>query len=153
MRILSTVILKASEEISAKNGRRQALDSSDTVVKLNAATCNYTLTVDLNLHLCYIHGCITSLLHNFASSHVRGEAFRIPAWASKSFSLERTFDSPFVRLRPLLFSPLPPPRLVLISNPVQKQVYEQFTKTRTEARTPRQSGTPFTKKERSRLSR
>lgn len=73
-----------------------------------------------NLHLYYIHGCITPLLYNFASSHVRGEAFAYPRGHRKVFTpRERTFDSSF-RLRPLLFSTLAPPRLVLISNPVRK---------------------------------
>lgn len=104
--------------------------------------------VDSNLHLYYIHGCITA--YNFASHVWRDIRKYSRGYWNVSFDGEKLLilytSLPFTFVLSIFFSP----SVVLILNR-KKQVYEQFTKSGT-ARTPRQSGTPVTKKERSRLT-
>lgn len=78
----------------------------------------------------------------FVNTRVGIETFR--STAKNFWFFIPPFPSP--SSSPFFFSP----SVVLILNR-KKQVYEQFTKSGT-ARTPRQSGTPVTKKERSRLT-
>lgn len=103
--------------------------------------------VDSNLHLYYIHSCITA--YNFASHVWRDICKYSRGYRNVSFDGEKLLILYTSLSFAFVFSIFFSPSVVLILNR-KKQVYEQFTKSGT-ARTPRQSGTSVTKKERSRL--